>query len=101
MALLNPFCDLTNLFLSTSNDGTADKKLWEEIWGCVNYLKIPYETVMHDMPVYVRKFWIMKHNETVSNENKTNAAGGNASTIDGQAINSYARLEQRNRNTPK
>lgn len=56
---------------------------------------------MHDMPVYVRKFWIMKHNETVSNENKASAAGGNAKSIDGQAINSYAQLEQANRNTPK
>lgn len=73
----------------------------DEIWGCVNYLKIPYDTVMYNMPVYIRKFWIMKHNETVANENASKASGGNGNTIDGQAINTYAQLEQSNKNTPK
>ena len=53
------------------------------------------------MPGYVRKVWMTEDNETVSNENKASAAGGNAKSIDGQAINSYAQLEQGNRNTPK
>jgi hypothetical protein len=34
---------------------------WEEIWGCVNIIKLPYETVMN-MPVQHRKLWIRRHN---------------------------------------
>ena len=83
---------MTSLFLSTSEESASETEiaLWNEIYGCVNYLKIPYDTVM-TMPVYVRKFWIMKHNEEnkQQTESKTN-------TIEGQSINNYARLEQSN-----
>lgn len=100
MALLNRFCDLISLFLSISNEGVgeAEKKLWDELWGCVNYLKIPFDTLM-SMPVYIRKFWILKHNEVNSPENKS--GNGENKNIDGQQINSYAQLEQSNRNVPK
>ena len=100
MALLNPFCDLISLFLSISKDniGDSEKKLWDELWGCVNYLKIPYDTLM-TMPVYIRKFWILKHNEVSSQNNMPN--GDKNNTIDGTAINSYAQMEQNNRNVPK
>ena len=84
--------------MSNKNLEIADKQLWDELWGCVNYLKIPFETVM-SMPVYIRKFWILKHNETVNKENAPNS--GKTSTIDGQSINAYAQIEQGNRNTPK
>ena len=51
------------------------------------------------MPVYIRKFWILKHNEVNSQENKS--GNGENKNIDGQQINSYAQLEQSNRNVPK
>ena len=84
--------------MSNRNIEIADKNLWEELWGCVNYLKIPFETVM-SMPVYIRKFWIIKHNEKTSQQNSNN--DGKTSTIDGQSINEYAKIEQGNRNAPK
>jgi hypothetical protein len=82
------------LFLSLSDEkGEAFNGLMEEIWGCVEYLKIPYDTVM-EMPVYLRKFWIMKHNGAVAKQNKNNDP--NSSTITGDAINTYAKMEQSN-----
>lgn len=84
--------------MSNKNLEIADKNLWEELWGCVNYLKIPFETVM-SMPVYIRKFWILKHNEVTSQQNS--GSGGKTASIDGQSINAYAQIEQGNRNTPK
>ena len=77
-----------------SNDEMAEKRLWDELWGCVKYLEIPYETV-RDMPVYIRKFWILKHNEANSERNNASATD-KASTIDGIALNAYAQLEQSN-----
>lgn len=55
-----------------------------------------YETVM-SMPVYKRKYWILKHNaeqeaEREAYENSKN--GGNMATIGGAALNSYAEIEQ-------
>ena len=52
------------------------------------------------MPVYIRKFWIKKHNEAnnisnTSNQNKTEK------NISGIAINSYAEMEQNNFNATK
>lgn len=99
MALLIPFCNLISLFSSISNHYEAEQALWDEIWGCVNYIKIPYDTIMN-MPVYIRKFWIKKHNEAnnisnTSNQNKTEK------NISGIAINSYAEMEQNNFNATK
>lgn len=79
-----------------------DVKLWEEIWGCVNYLNIPYDTVM-EMPVYVRKYWIQRHNAACAEEQEqyNQAKNGNkGSTIGGVSINSYAAIEQQNMNKP-
>ena len=84
--------------MSKDGVGDAEKRLWDELWGCVNYLKIPYNTVM-TMPVYIRKFWIMKHNEVTSQQNSS--GDGKTNTINGAALNAYAQLEQNNRNTPK
>ena len=91
VARLNPFCDLINLFSLTSNDKTAATKLWEEIWGCVNYLKVPYNTIM-EMPVYVRKFWIAKHN--AANSDGEENVNSTAAAIAGMSMNSFAEMEQ-------
>ena len=79
-----------------SKDEMAEKRLWDELWGCVKYLEIPYETV-RDMPVYIRKFWILKHNE--ANSERTNT-GEKSNSVDGDAINAYAQLEQTKQQTP-
>lgn len=63
---------------------------WEEIFGCVTYLELPYETVM-SMPIYLRKYWIEKHNRS-HQEHKARSEG--LSTVEGTSLNSYARLEQ-------
>ena len=69
----------------------------EELWGCVEYLKIPFDTLW-EMPVYLRKYWIERHNDKVKNEQAMNdkTSGKNASTINSDAINTYAKLEQSN-----
>lgn len=98
MALLVPFCDLISLFSSISNNPEAEQALWDEIWGCVSYVKIPYETVMYNMPVYVRKYWIQRHNEANAPEKNSGSA---VNTVDGASINTYAKMEQSNRKLGK
>jgi hypothetical protein len=87
---------LTNLFFSISPEEYY--KPWQdEIWGCVNYIKgMSYETVM-GMPVYKRKYWILKHNaEQKAQEEAYEASknGGRTASVGGSAINSYAEIEQ-------
>lgn len=63
-----------------------------EIWGCVKYIKLPYDTVMN-MPVHIRKQWIQKYNAEMEEiERKRNESEGN-STISGSMLNSYAKQE--------
>ena len=58
----------------------------------VNYLNLPYETVMN-MPIYVRKFWIQKHNK-MAEEREQSTNSGNGKTITGEALNDFAAIEQ-------
>ena len=67
---------------------------WEEIWGCVNYIKIPYETVMN-MPVRERKIWIQRHNvEQQRLKEGADSGSRGTSEMSGEALNRYASLEQ-------
>jgi hypothetical protein len=67
-----------------------EQAFWDEIYGCVQYIGLPYETVM-SMPVQNRKIWIQKHNiEQAKRDNPNNDSGG----ISGEALNGYARIEQ-------
>ena len=66
---------------------------WNEIFGCVNYLNLPYETVM-SMPTYIRKFWIQKHNRVTEEAEGRYANAPNQKTITGEALNDYAAIEQ-------
>lgn len=55
-----------------------------------------YETVMA-MPVYKRKYWILKHNaeqKTQEEAYKASRDGTKTASVGGSAINSYAELEQ-------
>lgn len=66
-----------------------EKQYWDEIWGCVEYIKIPYDTVMN-MPLQDRRIWIQKHNASVSQKESDKDNRGN---ISGAQLNSYAKLE--------
>ena len=57
-----------------------------------------YETVM-SMPVYKRKYWILKHNAEQKTQEEVYKASrdvGKTTSVAGSAINSYAELEQAN-----
>ena len=86
MAQCPCFYPLTNIFFSIS-DEQAEQDLLDEFWGCVNYIKIPYDTLMN-MPVFRRKQWILKHNQMVQESEK--GEGGNS--VSGAMINGYAKL---------
>ena len=94
---MKPFCNLISLFLSIDRDEESVMNFWNEIYGCVNYLNLPYETVMN-LPTYVRKFWIKKHNRTVDEEKaeqeraKLGTMGGDL--ISGEGLNAFAEREQ-------
>lgn len=45
------------------------------------------------MPVHDRKFFIMKHNMDVKEENEKTANNSNSGTITGEALNNYAAKE--------
>ena len=87
-----PFCDLISLFSHLKFDSQYELAFWNEIYGCVNYLNLPYETVMN-MPIYVRKFWIQKHNK-MAEEREQPTNSGNGKTITGEALNDFAAIEQ-------
>lgn len=76
-------------------DNDYEMRFWNEIFGCVNYLNLPYDTVMN-MPIHVRKFWIQKHNQTIEEQEKERAEKGNGkqATVSGAMLNSYAKTEQ-------
>ena len=71
-----------------------EESFYEEIWGCVNYIKLPYETVMN-MPVRERKIWIQRHNieqqREKENDEKKNRGMG---SITGESVNAYAKITQ-------
>ena len=92
MAILIPFCNLISLFSSIEYDDRYEISFWSEIYGCVNYLNLPYDTVMN-LPIYIRKFWIQKHNMDIK-EGEERATGNGDKTIGGVSINAYARMEQ-------
>ena len=93
-----PFCNLISLFLSIKRDQDSVMNFWDEIYGCVNYLHLPYDTVMN-LPVYVRKFWIKKHNRQVEEEQaemeRAKAGQSAGDFISGEGGNAFAEMEQR------
>ena len=89
---MTPFCTLINLFSSIEYGSEYEYSFWNEIYGCVNYLNLPYETVMN-MPIYVRKFWIQRHNRQAEEE-KQSDIDSQQNKIGGIQLNAYARMEQ-------
>ena len=66
---------------------------WEEIWGCVKYIGLPYETVM-SMPVRNRKIWINRHNMEGDIKKEMEERKNGVNKISGEALNTYAGMEQ-------
>lgn len=86
------FLTLDQFIFSISLD-KYEMDFWDEIWGCVKYIELPYDVVWN-MPVYIRKLWIAKHNrENSPNNNNQNNEG--LDVVNSATINSYAALEQR------
>ena len=73
-----------------------EAKLDKEVWGCVKYIGIPYETVMK-MPVYKRKNFIRMHNEEQAGIDHKRNLEENRNKVSGELINDYAKLEQANK----
>lgn len=92
---MKPFCNLISLFSSLVYSNEYELSFWNEIYGCVNYLNLPYDTVM-SLPTYIRKFWIKKHNREAT-EQSAGVGDGNMSIKSGMDINTYAKIEQKNK----
>ena len=70
--------------------------LLNEIWGCVKYIKLPYDTVMN-MPVYARKQWIQKYNAEMEEieQMRNNPLKNEHSEISDSMLNSYAKQDMK------
>lgn len=55
------------IFSSISADKNFNLALWNEIYDCATYIGMDMNT-LKNMPVYLRKFWISKHNERMEIE---------------------------------
>ena len=97
---MTPFCNLINLFSSIKYDSEYEYSFWNEIYGCVNYLNLPYDTVMN-LPIYIRKFWIKRHNRQAAEEERGMMNNNAANHIGGEQINGYARVDQQKSDTMK
>ena len=87
------FCNLTNIYFSILPD-EFERNLKEEIWGCFKYIGIPIDTVMN-MPIQDRKYFIMKHNaDEAQLKREIEGGDGESHTIEGEAINTYAKITQ-------
>lgn len=76
---------------------TFEINFWDEIYGCVKYIGIPYDTVMA-MPVQDRKVWIQKHNiEANRNDAPPDAVSQGKGNISGEMLNGFAKREQQNK----
>ena len=90
---MTPFCNLISLFSSIEYGPEYEYSFWNEIYGCVNYLNLPYETVMN-LPIYIRKFWIQRHNRQAEEEEREMSENDVRNRVGGAQLNGYARLEQ-------
>ena len=90
MAHLRHFLSGTILFSSISPN--FERNLKDELYGCFKYIGIPFD-VLDRMPVRDRKFYIAKHNGITEEENSKNR---NENTINGELINTYAKVHQLN-----
>ena len=86
------FSNLTNFFFLIQTD-EYEKALKEEIWGCFKYIGIPIDTIMN-MPFQDRKYFIQRHNREEKELKEDIEGKGENHVIEGEAINTYAKLTQ-------
>ena len=46
-----------------------------------------------NLPVYIRKFWIQKHNQAVEEEKRAAEGSDKMTTVGGESLNAFARTE--------
>ena len=93
MALSRPFLNGTILFSSISPDYELNLK--DELYSCNQYIGIPFD-ILDKMPVRDRKYYIMRHNLRMQEEQERyeHLQHKNSSLVEGEAINTFAKLEQ-------
>ena len=96
MAHSLPFCNLTNFYFSISPTDYS-KNLLDEEWGCFKHVGMSWEMIMR-LPIQDRRALIQKHNREQDMINDEANGEYNASNrkYEGEALNTYARLEQSN-----
>ena len=85
---------MTNLFFSIL-PSEYEAALKDELWGCYKYIGIPFET-LYNMPIQDRKYYIQRHNAESKEQQEQYEAStnGHVMTHGGEAINSFAAMEQ-------
>ena len=82
------------MFSSVSPDYEGNLK--EELFGCFKYVGIPFD-VLDRMPTRDRKYYIMRHNRSVEEENaRMKHEMGEHSNTNDVDIDAYTKLEQSN-----
>ena len=47
-----------------------------------------------NLPIYIRKFWIKRHNQQANEERESSDNEAAAGKVGGVALNAYAKIEQ-------
>lgn len=98
MAPSLPFFNLTNSYFSISPDEYA-KNLLDEEWGCFKHVGMSWQMIM-SLPIQDRRAMIHKHNmeQDAINMAAEQRMNGGTNTYEGESINTFAQMEQSNKN---
>jgi hypothetical protein len=71
----------------------------EEEWGCFKHIGMSWDMIMR-LPIHERRELIRKHNRDVEMENNriNNPNGTDIRTYEGESLNTFAKMEQQNKN---
>ena len=96
MAHSLPFSNLTNSYFLISPTEYA-KNLLNEEWGCFKHIGMPWDMIMK-LPIQDRRAFIHKHNREQDEINRDidRSEGKDMQSVQGEAINAYAKIEQSN-----
>ena len=71
----------------------------DELWGCFKHVGMSWDMIMK-LPIQDRRLLIQKHNKEQEEMDKMyngNENGSDMRHYEGEALNTYAQLEQRNK----
>ena len=87
---------MTNFYFSISPNEYA-KNLLDELWGCFKHVGMSWNMIMH-LPIQDRRALIHKHNieQDMVNREVEGQNSSNNRTYQGEALNTFARMEQSN-----